>query len=174
MNGFLRSLSGWRRCAAFSRRDFKQAPELRRLVDYHQAIAIIGTSDPVLFRFPPRADLGEVTIAPRRRLASPQTLAQAVAEMKQIKEVEQTTQKSANVSQAQHPTTEANVPEGNEGDKSSRPQRVGLNQLIPNESPEPTPAETSSTEDGTQKAADERQTELPFNSNDDEEEPCAA
>src|SRR5438477_4686256 len=103
-----------------SRRDFKQAPELRRLVDYHQAIAIIGTCDPVLFRFPPRADLGEVTIAPRRRLASPQTLAQAVAEMKQIKAVEQTKQKTANVSQAQHPTTEANVPDINESNKSSR------------------------------------------------------
>src|SRR5437588_3690354 len=43
-----------------SRRDFKQAPELRRLVDYRQAIAIVGTSDPILFRFPPRADQGEV------------------------------------------------------------------------------------------------------------------
>src|SRR5205814_2422892 len=73
-----------------NRRDFRQAPELRRLVDYHQAIAIIGTCDTVLFRFPPRGDLGEVTIAPRRRLASPQTLAQAVAEMKQIKIIEQT------------------------------------------------------------------------------------
>ena len=156
-----------------SRRDFRQAPELRRLVDYHQAIAIIGTCDPVLFRFPPRADLGEVTIAPRRRLASPQTLAQAVAEMKQIKAIEQTTQKTANASQAQD-TKESNVPEVNESDKSPRPQRLGLNQLIPNESPEPTRAETSPPEDGTEKAADERQNELPFNPNDDEEEPCAA
>src|SRR5438045_5417827 len=59
------------------RRAFKQAPELRRLVDYRQAIAIVGTTDPILFRFPPRADQGEVTTAPRRRLAPPQTLAEA-------------------------------------------------------------------------------------------------
>src|SRR5947207_9719928 len=78
-----------------SRRDFKQAPELRRLVDYRQAIAIVGTSDPILFRFPPRADQGEVTTVPRRQLAPPQTLAEAVVAMKEIKEAEKAREAAA-------------------------------------------------------------------------------
>src|SRR5438552_5895610 len=83
-----------------SRRDFKQAPELRRLVDYRQAIAIVGTSDPILFRFPPRADQGEITVAPRRRLAPPQTLAEAVASMKEIKEAEKAREAAAQMTSA--------------------------------------------------------------------------
>src|SRR5260370_26644141 len=71
-----------------SRRDFKQAPELRRLVNYRQAIAIIDTADPILFRFPPRADVGDVAVPPRRFLEKPQTLAQAVADMDEIREAE--------------------------------------------------------------------------------------
>src|SRR5260370_27196522 len=34
-----------------SRRDLRQAPELRRMVKYRQGIAIIDTADPILFRF---------------------------------------------------------------------------------------------------------------------------
>lgn len=65
-----------------SRRDFRQPPELRRLVKYRQGIAIIDTADPVLFRFLPRADNGDVTVPGRRVLDRPQTLAEAIQEMK--------------------------------------------------------------------------------------------
>src|SRR6266700_726161 len=71
-----------------SRRDFKQAPELRRLVNYRQAIAIIDTVDPILFRFPPRADLGDGTLPPRRLLDAPCTLAETVVAMDEIKSAE--------------------------------------------------------------------------------------
>lgn len=68
-----------------SRRDFKQPPELRRLVKYRQGIAIIDTADPILFRFLPRADNGDVAVPGRRLLDPPQTLAEAVQAMKEIK-----------------------------------------------------------------------------------------
>jgi type IV secretory pathway TraG/TraD family ATPase VirD4 len=71
-----------------SRRDFRQPPELRRLVKYRQGIAIIDTADPILFRFLPRADNGDVAVPPRRVLDSPQTLAEAVQAMNEIKEVQ--------------------------------------------------------------------------------------
>lgn len=68
-----------------SRRDFKQPPELRRLVKYRQGIAIIDTADPILFRFLPRADNGDVAVPARRLLDSPLTLAEAVKVMTDIK-----------------------------------------------------------------------------------------
>lgn len=68
-----------------SRRDFKQPPELRRLVKYRQGIAIIDTADPILFRFLPRADNGDVVGPTRRVLDPPQTLAEAVQAMRDIK-----------------------------------------------------------------------------------------
>jgi hypothetical protein len=68
-----------------SRRDFKQPPELRRLVKYRQGIAIIDTADPVLFRFLPRADNGDVAGPGRRLLDPPPTLAEAVQAMKDNK-----------------------------------------------------------------------------------------
>src|SRR6266568_3658003 len=71
-----------------SRRDLKQAPELRRMVKYRQGIAIIDTADPILFRFLPRADTGDITIPPEREIALPQPLAAAVAAMNEIKEAE--------------------------------------------------------------------------------------
>src|SRR5262249_26602368 len=73
-----------------SRRDFRQAPELRRLVKYRQAIAIIDTADPILFRFPDPADDGDVAVPPRRPLEPPPTLAQAVEAMKQKKAADKT------------------------------------------------------------------------------------
>src|SRR5436190_22188819 len=72
-----------------SRRDFKQAPELRRLVNYRQAIAIIDTADPILFRFPPRADIGDAAIPARRLLGKPQTLAESITAMEELKESEE-------------------------------------------------------------------------------------
>jgi type IV secretory pathway TraG/TraD family ATPase VirD4 len=64
-----------------SRRDFRQPPELRRLVKYRQGIAIIDTADPILFRFLPRADNGDVTVPARRLLDPPPTLTEAVQAM---------------------------------------------------------------------------------------------
>jgi type IV secretion system protein VirD4 len=69
-----------------SRRDFKQAPELRRLVNYRQGIAIIDTADPILFRFLPQADNGDVTRPARRVIDQPLTLAEAIQTMREIKE----------------------------------------------------------------------------------------
>jgi hypothetical protein len=68
-----------------SRRDFKQPPELRRLVKHRQGIAIIDTADPILFRFLPRADNGDVAVPARRLLDPPQTLAEAVQAMTDTK-----------------------------------------------------------------------------------------
>jgi type IV secretory pathway TraG/TraD family ATPase VirD4 len=71
-----------------SRRDLRQAPELRRMVKYRQGIAIIDTADPILFRFLPRADTGDVATPPERDIAWPTPLAEAVAAMERIKEAE--------------------------------------------------------------------------------------
>ncbi|MDX6528458.1 MAG: type secretion system protein VirD4 [Blastocatellia bacterium] len=71
-----------------SRRDLRQAPELRRMVKYRQGIAIIDTADPILFRFLPRADTGDVAIPPERDIAWPAPLAEAVAAMERIREAE--------------------------------------------------------------------------------------
>ena len=71
-----------------SRRDLRQAPELRRLVKYRQGIAVIDTADPILFRFLPRADVGDVAIPPERELAEPERLADAVSAMKAITDAE--------------------------------------------------------------------------------------
>ncbi len=71
-----------------SRRDFKQPPELRRLVKYRQGIAIIDTADPILFRFLPRADNGDVAVPTRRLLDPPQTLAEAVQAMTEVKQAQ--------------------------------------------------------------------------------------
>lgn len=71
-----------------SRRDLRQAPELRRMVKYRQGIAIIDTADPILFRFLPRADTGDVTLPAERKITSPPSLAEAASAMKAIKECE--------------------------------------------------------------------------------------
>src|SRR5207253_982852 len=71
-----------------SRRDLKQAPELRRMVKYRQGIAIIDTADPILFRFLPRADTGDVAVPPERAVMESLTLAEAVEAMDKIKEAE--------------------------------------------------------------------------------------
>src|SRR5437870_4137023 len=71
-----------------SKRDLKQAPELRRMVKYRQGIAIIDTADPILFRFLPRADTGDVAVPPERAVMESLTLAEAVEAMDKIKEAE--------------------------------------------------------------------------------------
>lgn len=91
-----------------SRRDFKQAPELRRLVKYRQAIAIIDTADPILFRFPARADVGEGAVPPRRLLDTPLTLAEAVAAMDEIKAAEEQRQAVASMDELSLETSAQN------------------------------------------------------------------
>jgi type IV secretion system protein VirD4 len=71
-----------------SRRELRQAPELRRLVKYRQGIAIIDTADPILFRFLPRADVGDVAVPPEREIGEPERLAEAVSAMKLLKDAE--------------------------------------------------------------------------------------
>jgi type IV secretory pathway TraG/TraD family ATPase VirD4 len=71
-----------------SRRDLRQAPELRRMVKYRQGIAIIDTADPILFRFLARGDTGDIAVPPERALVSPPPLADAVEAMEKIKEAD--------------------------------------------------------------------------------------
>ena len=71
-----------------SKRDLKQAPELRRMVKYRQGIAIIDTADPILFRFLPRGDAGDVATPPKRAIAEPLILAEAIEAMSKTKEHE--------------------------------------------------------------------------------------
>ncbi len=68
-----------------SRRDLRQAPELRRMVKYRQGIAIIDTADPILFRFLPRADNGDLAVPPQRPIDPPKTLSTAVGAMNLLK-----------------------------------------------------------------------------------------
>src|SRR5437588_2228281 len=145
-----------------SRRDFKQAPELRRLVDYRQAIAIVGTTDPILFRFPPRADQGEVTTAPRRRLAPPQTLAEAVAAMKEIKEEEKAREAAAQMTSAMS-DQEPNI------EREAESQHAPADEAVDEQKPAKRQAvRLSGFTD------DDAQTELPFDPDDEEDESCAA
>src|SRR5213076_1530985 len=72
-----------------SRRDLKQAPELRRMVKYRQGIAIIDTADPILFRFLPRADAGDIAVPPERAVTESPSLSKAVEAMNKINETEE-------------------------------------------------------------------------------------
>jgi hypothetical protein len=58
------------------------------LVKYRQGIAIIDTAAPILFRFLPRADGGDVAVPPEREIAEPERLADAVTAMKLLKDAE--------------------------------------------------------------------------------------
>jgi type IV secretory pathway TraG/TraD family ATPase VirD4 len=69
-----------------SRRDLRQAPELRRMVKYRQGIAIVDTADPILFRFLARGDTGDIAVPPERALMLPPRLAEAVEAMDRVKE----------------------------------------------------------------------------------------
>ena len=55
---------------------------------YRQGIAIIDTADPILFRFLPRGDNGDVSVPARRVLDRPQTLVEAVQAMTEIKQAQ--------------------------------------------------------------------------------------
>ena len=51
-------------------------------------IMIIDTADPILFRFLPRADVGDVAVPPEREIAEPERLADAVTAMKLLRDAE--------------------------------------------------------------------------------------
>jgi type IV secretory pathway TraG/TraD family ATPase VirD4 len=100
-----------------SRRDLKQAPELRRMVKYRQGIAIIDTADPILFRFMPRADTGDVAVAPERAVSEPLTLAEAVEAMDEIKEASKQHSQNENRN-----NSETNVSQGAASDRIKAPK----------------------------------------------------
>src|SRR5205823_3840790 len=114
-----------------SRRDLRQAPELRRMVKYRQGIAIIDTADPILFRFLPRADTGDITIPPEREIALPQPLAAAVAAMNEIKEAE----KHASSSEKNEAT--GSPADGEQRNETAKPSRkpLSIDQLAEQDPP---------------------------------------
>jgi type IV secretion system protein VirD4 len=110
-----------------SRRDLKQAPELRRMVKYRQGIAIIDTADPILFRFLPRADTGDVAVPPERAVMESVTLAEAVEAMDRIKEAEKSqaiveTQASEETDAPQARSTETQRADSNSAKRIGGPE----------------------------------------------------
>jgi len=118
-----------------SRRDLRQGPELRRLVKYRQGIAVIDTADPILFRFLPRADVGDVAIPPERELAEPERLADAVSAMKAITDAEK---RRGEEQQINEPTTRKKEKVNPREEPGSKPtlQPIDLTNLIEPESEE--------------------------------------
>jgi type IV secretion system protein VirD4 len=162
-----------------SRRDFKQAPELRRLVNYRQAIAIIDTADPILFRFPERADNGDVAVPPRRLLKPPQTLTQAVEEMNERKADERVRQAAVDALSAASET----VVENDEHRSQDHPSPASSEPTDKKETRDklqlrggqfPHSEEPKGEEQLTQEHLTEGQLELPIDDDDEEDEPCAA
>lgn len=160
-----------------SRRDFKQAPELRRLVNYRQAFAIIDTADPILFRFPPRADTGDPTLPPRRLLDKPQTLAEATSLMSEIQEAELVMR--VRTAETSNEVVDQNDQTSDEVETSPEVSQQPL--LVSDFEADLPPDELRETEDESsprlmtvEPEPDPNQKELPFSPDDDEEEPCAA
>jgi type IV secretion system protein VirD4 len=107
-----------------SRRDLKQAPELRRMVKYRQGIAIIDTADPILFRFLPRADTGDVAVPPERAVMESVTLAEAVEAMDRIKEAERSQSRNEEQASKQTEVPQAHSTETKRADSNSA-KRIG-------------------------------------------------
>jgi type IV secretory pathway TraG/TraD family ATPase VirD4 len=107
-----------------SRRDLKQAPELRRMVKYRQGIAIIDTADPILFRFLPRADTGDVAVPPERAVMESVTLAEAVEAMDRIKEAEKSQSPDEEQASKQTEVSQAHSTETQRADSNSA-KRIG-------------------------------------------------
>jgi type IV secretory pathway TraG/TraD family ATPase VirD4 len=118
-----------------SRRDLKQAPELRRLVKYRQGIAIIDTADPILFRFLPRGDVGDVAVPPQRLIASLESLSEALEAMGRIKDAEKKRLQTEN-GKPQKPRPIVNN-ESHQSQRLTKPTRtpVDLSRLIELELP---------------------------------------
>jgi type IV secretion system protein VirD4 len=120
-----------------SRRDLRQAPELRRLVKYRQGIAVIDTADPILFRFLPRADVGDVAIPPERELAEPERLADAVSAMKVITDAEKGRVKEQQINEPRRQEKEGSNHREKPGTGSKHPlQPIDLTSLIETQSEE--------------------------------------
>lgn len=142
-----------------SRRDFRQAPELRRLVNFRQAVAIIDTADPILFRFPERGDYGDITVPPRRLLQPPPTLAQAVGAMTQKKETEKARQAALRAQTVAEQTADSEARQSTDSPDEVEPPRKKC-------------ARTRLR--GPEFQPEEDQSELPFEDDQDQEgEPCS-
>ncbi|MCU1265700.1 MAG: TraG/TraD family protein [Acidobacteria bacterium] len=111
-----------------SRRDLRQAPELRRMVKYRQGIAIIDTADPILFRFLARGDTGDIAVPPERALATPPPLAVAVAAMEKIREVEESNGE-AKLKSVTADSTAGAGPQSVVGSSSERPKSITQKRL---------------------------------------------
>lgn len=143
-----------------SRRDLRQAPELRRMVKYRQGIAIIDTADPILFRFPKRADDGDEVVAPRRSLSAAPYLTEAVAAMKQIRQAEE----------LQEPPATASPPEETQAASSER-RSVNSSTATSNETTKPTRASATVNRIQVRDIEEKRdQKVLPFIKEEDETE----
>jgi hypothetical protein len=115
-----------------SRRDLKQAPELRRMVKYRQGIAIIDTADPILFRFLPPADTGDVVIPPKRAVTEPRTLADTVEAMDKVKEGTKLESKSEKLDDSASdiaPVRETLDTRKKQGGSKLRKKRIGFGDL---------------------------------------------
>jgi type IV secretion system protein VirD4 len=120
-----------------SRRDLRQAPELRRLVKYRQGIAVIDTADPILFRFLQRADVGDVAIPPERELAEPERLADAVSAMKIITDAEKRRLEEPQIHEPRMQENERSHHRERPGTGSKHPlQPIDLTSLIETQSEE--------------------------------------
>jgi hypothetical protein len=102
----------------------KQAPELRRMVKYRQGIAIIDTADPILFRFLPRADTGDVAVPPERAVMESVALAEAVEAMDRIKEAEKSQSPNEEQASKQTEVSQAHSIETQRADSNSA-KRIG-------------------------------------------------
>jgi hypothetical protein len=138
------------------------------MVKYRQGIAIIDTADPILFRFPPRADNGDLTVPSRRPLSPAPTLAESVAAMNEIRAEEKRQTEPKQV--ISEPETR------NADDPSHRPKAESFAN-----SPEVTrTAPATDTRIRVRHIEEDRdQSVLPFDSakaveEDEEDEPCAA
>jgi len=111
-----------------SRRDLRQAPELRRMVKYRQGIAIIDTADPILFRFLARGDTGDIAVPPERALVAPPRLAEAVAAMERTREVEESNGE-AKLKSVTADSTAGAGPQSLVGSSSERPKSITQKRL---------------------------------------------
>jgi type IV secretion system protein VirD4 len=120
-----------------SRRDLRQAPELRRLVKYRQGIAVIDTADPILFRFLPRADVGDVAVPAERELAEAERLADSVSAMKVITDAEKRRVEELQIDEPRMPDKERSNHREKPGTGSKHPlQPIDLTSLIETQSEE--------------------------------------
>lgn len=121
-----------------SRRDLRQAPELRRLVKYRQGIAIIDTADPILFRFLSPANTSDVAVPPEHTLALPDTLEQATDAMKRLREAEGPEASATALEKPSVETGNGDKPPANSQptkDPAPKPKRLNLTTIIESELP---------------------------------------